>query len=967
MDRRVSRRRSSRSILVPIACCILVLSIFHALTACAQDAPLHVANLARSMNIVASSRDGAVRMMTVQPSAPVLIDEADRQNGASIQATAVNAVQQLATRLGLPLSATIEPAATHRVAQVWRTSFKLSYHGIPVRDRQLSTLIGATSGKLLAVTSDFPASEPTALTPMIEATSVTRNLGSYFGTDTAAAIVSQTSPSLVYVESGGSLRLCYEFSVRQFGHAWRVTVDAITGKLLERKDMLEYVGSDAPTETIQGTLQAMIHQHSPFDSLMTVGLDSAYLSIDGSRILSDSIGNWKTDATSPLSIVTGFYGRFAHVVRHDAKTDTVRRTLGAPYQILWNDDNSHAAERDAFYHASYARRYAHQIDTGLSAIDSQLTLNVNLDLSCNAFYDADSVALNFFQAGKQCSNSGEVADVIYHEFGHRIAQVRYANGANGNLINFTLGEGFADLTSAFIRDDPRIGIGFYVADSNQILRTCNNTKIFPRDISADPHLSGEIISGAFWDLRKLLGHDTAEKLFNAVEWLNPDAPDETAPDILEQAFLQTLLDVLLVDDTDNDLSNGTPHSAAIISAFARHGISLASFIQLNLRPIADQDTSLPGYGVTVQVNYTGPFGAIDPKTLLLHCSTDGETFKTETFTKINDSTYGAITPKANAGTIVRYYASAQLAGDTSNTATSPAPSQPLSFAVGFRRTYFDDCESDRGWTLQDPSDLATTGLWVRAVPFGTYNVAGEYVQQDTDHSPGGTMCYVTGNARDPNIDVDDVDGGATTLTTDTIDLSGMTSPALRYWYYYTNDRGNAPGVPVWQTQISADDGATWKTLQQTNQSTKGWTGFLFRVSDYVVPSAHVRLRFIASDYVGAIVEAGIDDVEALSGPESHASNVVALNAANGFGIRAVRPNPAFLHGPLTIDYSLTSRSHVTLTIKDILGNAVAVLEDQMMEAGNYAASLSTAAIASGVYWVTLATPEAQSIRRIVIP
>ncbi len=898
----------------------------------------------------------------------MIVPEADRANSSTVQTVAAATVQQLLPSLGIPGSAVIEPTATRQVANVWHTSFRLSYNGIPVRDRKLSTTIGARTGTLMMVTSDLPATEPNAAEPTLDAARVASNVVSYLGADRTTPIESQSAPSLVYVPSHGSLKLCYELKVRQFGHAWRMTVDALNGILIEKKDMLEYVGGEKPESTIKGKLQASIHLHSPNDTLTTVGFDNAYVTINGKRVLPDSTGNWTYSGLSPLFVTTGFYGPWAHVLRHDDKTDTANFMLYPPYSFLWNDFYSHAAERDAFYHANFAREYAHRIDTGLAELDAQLTLNVNLDLACNAFYDADSIALNFFKSKGQCSNTGEIADVIYHEFGHRIAHIRYASGANGNLVNYTLGEGFADLASAFMRDDPRIGIGFYVADKNKVLRSCDNRKSFPNDINADSHITGEIISGAFWDLRKLIGHDTAERLFNAMEWLNPDAPDDTAPDILRQAFLETLLDVLLVDDDDNNLANGTPHANAILNAFAMHGISLVSLIHLAPQSLPDQDTLASGYPVALEADYHGPLGSIDPSSLLLHVSTDGHTFLASSFTLLHDSIYQATIPKVRPGTIVSYYASARLLNDSSLTVAWPPITEPLRFTVGFKREYSDDCEADRDWSLSVLNDLSTTGLWVRDVPIGTYNVACHYVQQDTDHTPNGTMCYVTGNTHDPNIDADDVDGGTTTLTTNAIDLSGMTAPALRYWYYYSNDQGNFAGEPVWETQISGDDGATWKDVQLTNLSTNGWTSSIVRVSDYVTPSANVRLRFIASDYVGAIVEAGIDDVEALSAPESTSSSVVTLGTGNPpvFGISSVRPNPALGSAPLTIDYSLPERTHATLVIKNVLGDQVALLDDRMMEAGTYEASCSSTPLAPGVYWAVLSTPEAHSIRRIVI-
>ena len=144
------------------------------------------------------------------------------------------------------------------------------------------------------------------------------------------------------------------------------------------------------------------------------------------------------------------------------------------------------------------------------------------------------------------------------------------------------------------------------------------------------------------------------------------------------------------------------------------------------------------------------------------------------------------------------------------------------------------------------------------------------------------MCYITGNKIDPQGDkdpnfagYDDVDSGATTLTTPVYDLTKLESPYIRYWYYFSNDKGTNPRVAIWKTEISGDNGYTWKTVQQTTESTNArsgfpeWRNFSFRVRDYIKPSSSVKIRFIASDYsangvvVPALDEAGVDDFEIL--------------------------------------------------------------------------------------------------------
>ena len=47
---------------------------------------------------------------------------------------------------------------------------------------------------------------------------------------------------------------------------------------------------------------------------------------------------------------------------------------------------------------------------------SVLVANVNINQTCNAFWNGSSV--NFYRSGGGCSNTGEIAAVFLHEWGH---------------------------------------------------------------------------------------------------------------------------------------------------------------------------------------------------------------------------------------------------------------------------------------------------------------------------------------------------------------------------------------------------------------------------------------------------------------------------------------------------------------------------------------------------------------------
>ncbi len=172
--------------------------------------------------------------------------------------------------------------------------------------------------------------------------------------------------------------------------------------------------------------------------------------------------------------------------------------------------------------------------------------------------------------------------------------------------------------------------------------------------------------------------------------------------------------------------------------------------------------------------------------------------------------------------------------------------------VAFR----DDMEADTGWSVGAPGDSATTGTWERADPEGTD------AQPEDDRSPDGTLCWVTGAAADGGTGGNDIDGGATTLTSPALDATaGAGDAILSYYRWYSNNRGAAPDTDSMLVQISGDNGSSWAPLETVSDNANAWVERRFTISDFVTPSDAVRVRFVASDLGdGSIVEAGVDDL-----------------------------------------------------------------------------------------------------------
>jgi hypothetical protein len=183
--------------------------------------------------------------------------------------------------------------------------------------------------------------------------------------------------------------------------------------------------------------------------------------------------------------------------------------------------------------------------------------------------------------------------------------------------------------------------------------------------------------------------------------------------------------------------------------------------------------------------------------------------------------------------------------------------------------FFDDVETDLGWTLGAPDDDAIDGDWRWLNPRGSLQDSF-LVQAELDHTPGtSTTAFVTKNAnRTFGPDFRDVDDGKTTLTSPAIDLSDYASALLRYWRWYTNDTGENLD-DMWQVDVSGDGGASWVSLEAESASARSWEPREYDLGQYVLLTDQVRLRFIASDYGAAsTVEAVLDDIEVTGCPSS---------------------------------------------------------------------------------------------------
>jgi len=262
--------------------------------------------------------------------------------------------------------------------------------------------------------------------------------------------------------------------------------------------------------------------------------------------------------------------------------------------------------------------------------------------------------------------------------------------------------------------------------------------------------------------------------------------------------------------------------------------------------------SLPAGGTSVIATITPAAGQTMDTGSGTMTVTWGTNSVTSALTSLGNNQYRGTFPAIPCGTTLNYKFG------ISNTLGQPAidtTNRSALSAVGEAVIASTEFEAADGWVGGVAGDTAVAGQWVRADPVGTS------AQPEDDHSPVGTICWITGNGPVGGaVGTADIDGGTTTLLSPAFNLVGLDNPTIECWYWYSNNQGAAPGLDTMPVEISADNGTTWVQMVLIATNNPSWTKATWRVRDYITPTATVRVRFVARDLdAGSVVEAGVDD------------------------------------------------------------------------------------------------------------
>ncbi len=381
---------------------------------------------------------------------------------------------------------------------------------------------------------------------------------------------------------------------------WQARVDATTGEVLELRDVNDYAQATGGIFQNSPTTGPEIVRPMPYTNLSTGGFaNSAGLYTFGGGPLTSTLNGQYvriSDVCGAISLAAGGSGDLAFGTSGGTDCVTPPGIGGA--------GNTHSA-REQFYQVNRIKEVGRGWLPSNTWLNQQLTVNVNLNQTCNAYWNGAS--LNFFKSGGGCGNTGEIAGVSLHEYGHGLDQ----NDGTGTAPEGGTGESYADITATIALHSSCVGPGFLggncggygdpctactgVRDmdfakhvSNTPATVANFTQ--PRcgfgfgPCSREVHCESYVPSEAVWDFanRDLPGAGTgpAWTILDRLWYLSRNTATSSFTCNASGTFTSNGCGagnwwkvMRAVDDDDGNLANGTPHGGALFAAFNRHGIA----------------------------------------------------------------------------------------------------------------------------------------------------------------------------------------------------------------------------------------------------------------------------------------------------------------------------------------------------------------------------------------------------------
>lgn len=500
-------------------------------------------------------RSNAIRLLS---GSQLLGVQVNQQSATAFEQATLDAVAQNRAIFGVDLNevqinkdATLVSGADASVSlNVLRNGYVIQDAGITFRFK---------SGSLIQIKNEsFSEATVTLGTNVDTGAMAAKSIGS-------SGYVGQGSKWRVKATNAGySMVKVDEYVVAGRDDAYVVQIDTSNGQVFElRPNRFNLRGSAVATAFPR------YFGEKPVDTAL------AFAAVDSKN--SNERGEFQTKDDFTAPVLKSLAGQFVQVKAITGKdlTATGKKVNGqwlVRFDIPVNNsvpyDNNNMAQAMAYVHLNKiiatAKKY-----TSPKWFDQPLVTNVNRDsylgspAHCNAWWDGKTI--NFLTAGDYkgitCANTGLIADVAYHEWGHGL------DHNTGGIADGALSEGFGDALSMYMTNDPVIGVEFRPKDHKPV-RVLTEKRVFPKDVVDEVHKDGLIVAGAWYDLYRglqtKLGAAKAKDLMGKFLFKGISTYAK-----MSDVYSATLA----LDDNNANLADGSPNLCVINKAFEDHGLA----------------------------------------------------------------------------------------------------------------------------------------------------------------------------------------------------------------------------------------------------------------------------------------------------------------------------------------------------------------------------------------------------------
>ena len=469
--------------------------------------------------------------------------------------------------------------------------FQQVHRGVPVWGARAHVVIHR-SGRIMAFGSDAHPGLELDVTPSLDASAVlARELAVHGAMGRVGSREIASRQWIVPDDDGYRLAWRVVYATPEAG-TWSSLVDAVDGSVLVRRAVRQHV-------TMEGCIKGDVDWYNPCDGLAERGFRDLEICFNRPVTCGFTAGNGCFSIEYPgMNIATGtayLVGRYANAVNLNGPNAVLQAPIvgGSPQDHFWNDANSTRAERDIYFHVNAVRTFMRSIDAPWvdQEYDFPLYCEANNDTgSGNAYWtwDGTKELISFFtegtSGGQSYSNLGEMADVVYHEWGHSLTAHIYG-GPAAPFPSLSLHEGNSDVLASLLTEQPLLGVGYLQGDCMTAIRSCDNDLAYPEDYREPfyQHANGGILAGFFWDVYAglALAGEPDPQAVAATMWHDGRILG------LPGSFPDQIYWTYIADDDDGNLLNGTAHTAILSAAAGNHGFQTIEVMAATTDVFAD--------------------------------------------------------------------------------------------------------------------------------------------------------------------------------------------------------------------------------------------------------------------------------------------------------------------------------------------------------------------------------------------